>query len=86
MIVRENSEKEDAKLEEDVHKQIGQQELGKKVYVVASGGHVHLAGAVERSEEKNRIGSLVEKVPGVRTVTNHLRVRPWETPREVAHF
>lgn len=86
MNVRENLEQENVRLEEEVRRYIGQEGQGKKVYVVASAGYIHLAGAVKRSEDKKKIGSLVEKVPGVRMVTNHLRVRPEERPLEQAHF
>jgi osmotically-inducible protein OsmY len=86
MNIRENAEQENFRLEEDVRRQLAEQTQGKKVYVVATGGYIHLAGAVDQSEVKSRIGSLVEKIPGVRMVTNHLRIRSEREMAETAHF
>ena len=86
MPAQTNPDLDNVKLEEDVRQLIGQEGQEKSVYVVASEGYIHLAGAVKDLADKVKIGSWVEKVPGVRMVTNHLRIRTEGEKTETAHF
>lgn len=86
MPAQTNPDLDNVKLEEDVRQLIGQQGQEKKVYVVASEGYIHLVGAVKDLADKVKISSWVEKVPGVRMVTNHLRVQAEEEKSQTAHF
>lgn len=75
-----------AHLEEDVQRSLAGEGLGKGIYVVVKNGYVNLSGFVDRMEVKGRIGSWVAQLPGVRMVTNHLRVRSGNEAAETAHF
>jgi hypothetical protein len=77
---------DDAELEISVCRFLQENGLKHKVQIVARDGYVNLAGWVAGAGDKRRIGGLVESVPGVRMVTNHLRLEPWVEKRNLIHF
>jgi hypothetical protein len=82
----EFSGSKDAELEISVCRFLQKNGLKHKVQVVARDGYVNLAGWIAGREKKRRIGDLVESVPGVRMVTNHIRMEPWVEKRNLIHF
>lgn len=86
MTIQGRMGNEGTPLEEDVRRSLANEGLEKGVFVVAKNGYVNLAGIVDRLEVKDRIGSRVAQLPGVRLVTNHLRVRSGMEAAETAHF
>ena len=86
MTTQERTQDEGTPLEEAVKRSLAGEGLGKGIYVVVKNGYVNLAGIVDQIEMKGRIGSWVAQLPGVRMVTNHLRVRSEKEPPEMAHF
>jgi len=47
---------------------------------------VYLTGEVNRPETKEEIAGLVKSFPGVRFITNHIRIKLPEERRRVEHF
>ena len=77
---------ENGLLEEKIQHTLSEKGLAQPFYVVAREGYVHLIGGVNNLEEKSRVGSWVETIPGVQMVTNHLHVKPWDEKRLKGHF
>lgn len=77
---------DESPLEEKIHQAL--LEKGKKswFYVIARNGYVHLFGFVDALKEKWEIGDIVESIPGVRIVTNHLRLELCEQSGSEIHF
>jgi hypothetical protein len=76
----------DAELEKTVYRFLRENGLKRKLQVVVRDGYVNLMGWVADQEEKRRMGDLVESVPGVRMVTNHIHIEPWVEKRGLIHF
>ncbi len=76
----------DVELEATVSRAILSRGKAGAVQVVIRDGYVHLLGWVDRLEEKREINQTVEAIPGVRIVTNHIHVKPWEEKRNFTHF
>ncbi|HXL72085.1 MAG TPA: BON domain-containing protein [bacterium] len=47
---------------------------------------VYLSGEVAYHKTKEEISSLVKKIPGIRMITNHIRIKLPEERRRVEHF
>jgi len=75
----------DVQMEEDIHRKLIA--LGKKfwIQVIARDGYVHLFGFVDGFQQKKEITGIVESFPGVRIVTDHLRIELMEMGAEI-HF
>jgi osmotically-inducible protein OsmY len=76
----------DTELEKAVGRFLREKGSKHKVQVVARDGYVNLVGWAADPGEKRRIAELVESVPGVRMVTNHIRIEPWVEKRGLIHF
>lgn len=63
-------------------------EKGKSFWmkVIARDGYINLWGFVDRPEDKREIEEIILAVPGIRVVTNHLRIKLWDEKRHEAHF
>ena len=86
MVTLPFSENKDTCLEEAIRGALQQRGFGQRLHVVTRDGYVHLLGLVDALEEKKKIGAIVEGVPGVRMVTNHLHLRFVGDTKEVTHF
>ena len=76
----------DIELEEVITRVIRGRGKHEKVHAIVRDGRVNLAGSVGGLEGKNEITQLVEALPGVKSVVNHLRINAWEELSEVKHF
>ncbi len=76
----------DVELEETIERAIGSRGKSGAVQVVVRDGYVNLLGWVDKAQEKRDITPMVEAIPGVRIVTNHIHVKPWEEKRNLNHF
>jgi|GEM_PF-2187493 len=76
----------DLELEDEICRTLRERGLKTHVLVVARNGYINLLGRVENRAVKKEIGALVEGLPGVLIVTNHIRVDPWEEKRSHLHF
>jgi osmotically-inducible protein OsmY len=59
---------------------------GDHLHAVVRNEDVFLSGEVARRETKKDIACLVEKFPGVRMITNHIRLKLPEEKSRVEHF
>jgi osmotically-inducible protein OsmY len=76
----------DAHLEETIEQAIRARGKHPAVQVVVRDGYVNLLGSVDSLEEKRAIGAMVETIPGVQIVTNHIRPKTWQEKRTPGHF
>ncbi len=76
----------DVELEEKIGQAIRSREKPGAVQVVVKDGYVHLLGWVDKLQEKKDLTPMVEAIPGVRMVINHIHVKSWEEKRNFAHF
>ncbi len=76
----------DAELEMEIQKALHDSGKPAEVQAIARDGYIHLVGWANNLEHKRWLGSMVERIPGVRLVTNHLHVKPWEEKRGKLHF
>jgi osmotically-inducible protein OsmY len=76
----------DVELEEAICKAVRDRGKHPKIQVVVRGGYVHLLGGVDSVDEKKEIDGMVEAIPGVQMVTNHIHVQPREEKRNFTHF
>jgi len=86
MAILPSLDPKNADLEEAIRRVIRDNGNPQKIQVVARDGYVNLTGSVDRLEAKKKIGALVESVPGVQIVTNHIHVIAWEEKRGPSHF
>jgi hypothetical protein len=71
-------------LEEQINSAI--EGKGEHLHAFVRDEDVHLTGEVPRSETKEEIFCLVKNLPGVRFITNHIRIQLPEERRRVEHF
>ncbi|HTA75979.1 MAG TPA: BON domain-containing protein [bacterium] len=71
-------------LEEQINSAI--EGKGAHLHAFARDEDVHLTGEVNRPETKEEIAGLVRSFPGVRFITNHIRIKLPEERRRVEHF
>jgi len=71
-------------LEEAINSAI--QTKGEHLHAILRVDDVHLSGEVTRLEAKREIAGLVKEFPGVRFITNHIKVKLPEERRRVEHF
>ena len=76
----------DVELEETIDRAIRSREKPGAVQVVVKDGYANLLGWVDQLQEKRAITLMVEAIPGVRIVTNHIHVKAWEEKRNFVHF
>ncbi len=74
----------DSPLEERINSAI--QLKGDHLRAIIRDEDVHLSGEVSCSADKKEITSLVESFPGIRFITNHIRIKLPEERRRVEHF
>lgn len=86
MTAIEVPDKKDAQLEAQIEQVLQDSSLSFPIVAIVKKGYVNLCGYVESLRLKKDIESMVEAVPGVRIVTNHVHVRSWEEKRNEAHF
>jgi osmotically-inducible protein OsmY len=86
MTTVEVTDKKDAQLEEEIERILWDGDRSFKILAIAKKGYVNLCGYVENLHLKKDIESMVEAVPGVRIVTNHVHVRRLDERRNQAHF
>ena len=86
MTTLRNPDVKDTQMEDEISRII--QDRGKcfQVFNVVRGGYVNLLGYVDGLDVKKNIGSLVQEIPGVEMVTNHIRLKPYERQGAVTHF
>ncbi len=78
MVIQPVLKLKDVELEETIVRSIHVCGTGGEIQVVVKDGYVNLIGWVEDFEEKKAIGLMVEKIPGVKIVTNHVHIKPWQ--------
>ncbi len=76
----------DSQLEEKVENALPKSATRFPIQVIAKNGKVLLFGFVDTLALKNEIEAVVQSVPGVNIVTNHLRIKPWEEKRSETHI
>jgi osmotically-inducible protein OsmY len=59
---------------------------GDHLHAIVRDEDVHLSGEVSCRAEKEAISSLVKSFPGIRMITNHIRLKLPEERRHVEHF
>ena len=74
----------DGPLEEKINSAI--QLKGDHLHAFVRDEDVHLSGEVSSHATKEEISSLVESLPGIRFITNHIRIKLPEERRRVEHF
>ena len=77
MEILEKIDVRDSQLEEAVERVLPKSATRFPVQVIAKEGKVLLFGYVDTLELKSRIEAVAQSIPGVRIVTNHLRIKPW---------
>ncbi len=77
---------DEIRLEKQIHQALLEKGKRSWLYVIARNGYVHLFGFVGGLKEKGEIGGIVESIPGVRIVTNHLRLELCEPNGADLHF
>jgi osmotically-inducible protein OsmY len=80
------AEEKDSQLEAEVKRVLDEKGQDFSIMAIAKQGYVHLCGFVTTTGIKKEIGSMVESIPGVHIVTNHVRIRSWEEKRDAVHF
>ena len=86
MTTLQNPDVKDIWMEEEISRVIQDKGNCSQVINVVKGGYVNLLGYVDGLDVKKNIGSLVEKIPGVEMVTNHIRLKPFEAQGAITHF
>lgn len=76
----------DAQMEADIHHKLLAHEKKSWIQVIARDGYINLFGFVGGFKEKREITEIVQSLPGVQIVTDHLHVDCREDKKEVAHF
>ncbi len=76
----------DVLMEDEISRIILDRGKCSQVINVVRGGYVNLLGYVDGLDVKKNIGSLVQEVPGVEMVTNHIRIKPFEVQGAITHF
>ncbi len=71
-------------LEEKINSMI--QGKGEHLHAIVRNEDVFLSGEVAHPQTKKEIACLVEKFPGIRMITNHIRIKLPEERRRVEHF
>lgn len=79
-------DEKNVRLEEDIDRLLREKGKRKGVHAVVQDGRVTLVGWVDSSEEKKELEGWVGTCPGVRTVTNHLHIKPSAERVEEPHF
>jgi len=74
----------DTPLEEKINSAI--KTKGDHLHAFIRDEDVYLSGEVLHPETKKDIAVLVEKFPGIRMITNHIRIKLPEEKRHVEHF
>ena len=74
----------DNPLEERINSAI--QLKGDHLHAIVRDEDVYLSGEVGSHAVKKEISSLVESFPGIRFITNHIRIKLPEERRRVEHF
>jgi osmotically-inducible protein OsmY len=74
----------DSPLEEKINSAI--QGKGHYLHAFTRDEDVHLSGEVDHPNTKREIAVLVEKFPGIRFITNHIRIKLPEERRSIEHF
>jgi osmotically-inducible protein OsmY len=78
MLIQPVLNDNNVELEESIERAIHGRSEGEEVQVVVRDGYVNLLGWVDGIQEKKAIGLMVEAIPGVRMVTNHVHIKPWQ--------
>ena len=71
-------------LEKEINSAIRQK--GDHLLAIVRDEDVFLSGEVANPETKRDIACLVQKFPGIRMITNHIRIKLPEERRRVEHF
>jgi osmotically-inducible protein OsmY len=74
----------DNPLEEKINSVI--QGKGDHLHAIMRDKDVHLSGDVSCRAAKEEISGLVKNFPGIRIITNHIRIKLPEERRHVEHF
>jgi hypothetical protein len=74
----------DSPLEERINSAI--QLKGDHLHAFIRDEDVYLSGEVNCRADKKEISALVESFPGIRFITNHIRIKLPEERRRVEHF
>ena len=86
MTTLRNPDVKDIQMEDEISRVIQDKGKCSQVINVVRGGYVNLLGYVDGLDMKKNIGSLVQEIPGVEMVTNHIRLKPYEGQGAVTHF
>lgn len=74
----------DGPLEEKINSAI--QSKGDHLHAIVRDEDVYLSGEVSCRATKEEISHLVKSFPGIRIITNHIRIKLPEERRRVEHF
>jgi osmotically-inducible protein OsmY len=86
MTTLRNPDVKDVQMEEKISRIIQDRGKCSQVFNVVRGGYVNLMGYVDGSDVKKSLATLVEEIPGVEMVTNHIRLKPFEGQGAITHF
>ena len=76
----------DSQMEKEISRSLLENGKSSWIQVIARDGYINLFGFVDGPKEKREITDIVQSFPGVRVVTNHLRIKLWEEKRVGIHF